>query len=240
MAKIRKFYREVAVRREGEGVLVTLDDRPVRSPGQRPMVLPTHELAEVLAAEWQRQGDDIDTATMPMMRFASHAVDVVSEDPEPIRAEIVKYARSDLLCYRAGHPADLVARQRDLWDPVLERFRAERGIGFRLATGICYVEQNAADVERFARLVQELHGFALAGTHAVTTLTGSALVAMALRFGWIGADEAWRIVHVDEDYQAELWGIDKEAMQRRQLQFADFGAAVLALATPADRVRDGG
>jgi chaperone required for assembly of F1-ATPase len=240
MAKIKKFYQAVAIREEGDRFLVTLDGRPVRSPNRRLMTLPSRALAEALANEWQRQGDEIETGSMSVMQLASHAIDVVIEEPDSARAEIVKYARSDLLCYRAGHPADLVARQSELWDPVLDRFRTEHDIGFRLATGINYVEQDAADIEAFARLVAALDGFALAGAHAVTTLTGSALVALALRFGWIAADAAWRICHVDEDYQAELWGIDKEAMQRRQLLLADFAAAVLALATPSDPARAAG
>lgn len=229
MQKPKRFYKDVAVRREEGGFSVLLDGKPIRTPGERALVLARQELADSLAEEWRRQDEFIKLADMPLMRFATFAIDAIEPDPAAARDEIVKYARSDLLCYRAGYPNDLIERQRRLWDPALQRLQSEHGIAFRLSTGIVYAEQDAEEMAKIEALVAALTGLTLAATHAVTTLTGSAVLALALGEGWITSEEAWKASHVDEDYQIELWGADSEAEARRSYLLRDFTAAVQAL-----------
>ncbi|HEX2258046.1 MAG TPA: ATP12 family protein [Afifellaceae bacterium] len=226
----RRFYKEAqAVEQEGSFHL-HLDGRPARTPASNPLAVPTHRLAAALEEEWNLQADKIDAATMPVTRLANSAIDGVAPRMEDVRADVLGYAGSDLLCYRAGEPEGLAARQAGRWDPVLAWAERRLGARFVLAEGVMHVAQPAETLDAFAAALARFEEpFALAGLHVATTLTGSALLALALAEGGVGVDDAWAAAHVDEDWNMELWGEDAEALSRRARRFEEFRAAALAL-----------
>ncbi len=227
---IKRFYENVAVVAVSRGFQVQLDGRPVRSPGGQSIILPGKRLADALAREWQEQEKTVAPALMPVMRLVSRIEEQISPRPETAIAEIVKYARSDLLCYRAEDPEPLIRRQQEKWDPVLARFRQEENISFATTAGIVHVEQNSVDIGRFAALLKPLPLYSLGAVFVITTLTGSALLAVAMQKQWISPQEAWNLSNLDEDYQNEQWGRDGEAQERRKQDYREFCAAALVLA----------
>jgi chaperone required for assembly of F1-ATPase len=226
----KKFYSEVAVAPEGEGFGVTLDGKPVRTPARAPLVAPTRALAEALAAEWRRQGEQIDPADMPITRMVNTALDGVAREMTATAAEIAKFAGSDLVCYRAGEPESLVAAQEAAWTPVLDHFRDRHAALFICSEGVIYVAQpteSLASVERLiAREAARPDGaLRLAALHVMTSLTGSVLIALALVEGALSFDAAWSAAHVDEDHEWRLWGEDEEASARRAARQKEMRAA---------------
>jgi chaperone required for assembly of F1-ATPase len=229
----KRFFAEALVGEAAGAFVVLLDGRPVRTPGGRVVEAASRALAERLAAEWAAQGDVIDPATMPLTRLVAVALDAVAPNPGPVRAEIVKYAGSDLLVYRAGEPAGLVARQAEHWDPVLVWAREAFGARFVLAEGVMFVAQPPEAVGAVAAEVESYEALGLAALHVMTTLTGSALLALAVARGQLAAETAWRAAHVDEDWNILFWGADEEAQARRSRRWIDMEAA----ATVATLVR---
>jgi chaperone required for assembly of F1-ATPase len=226
----KKFYSQVGVEAQDGGFALTLDGKPVRTPARAPLIAPTRALAEAMAMEWRRQGEFIDGADMPITRMVNTALDGVSRAIDATAAEIVQFAGSDLVCYRAGEPENLVAAQNAAWDPILNHFRDFLGARFVCAEGVVFVGQPAESLalieQRVAREAQKPDGaLRLAALHVMTTLTGSALIALALINGALSLDEAWRAAHVDEDHEARLWGRDEEALARRAARLKDFRAA---------------
>jgi chaperone required for assembly of F1-ATPase len=222
----KRFYAAVSVEAGKGGWCILLDGRMARTPARQVLALPNRGAAECVAAEWAAQDQVIVPATMPATRIAMSAIDTVGSHMQAVAAEIVKYAGSDLLCYRAGEPASLVARQAAPWDPVLAKAHAELGAPFILAEGVVFVEQPNASIAALQRAVAAYRSpFALAALHVMTTLTGSALLSLAVARGWIAAGAAWAAAHVDEDAQIAVWGEDGEAMSRRLLRERDFMAA---------------
>jgi chaperone required for assembly of F1-ATPase len=214
-----------------EGHRILLDGRPVRTPGKKLLAVPTQPIATRLVAEWDGQGEEIDPAKMPVTRLVNTAVDGVAENFDAVFDEIVRFAGTDMLCYRADSPAGLVERQREGWDPILRWAADNRGARFILIEGVMHQEQPAPAIEAFSEALSSFRDpLALACLHTVTTLTGSALLALALAEGVIDADRAWALAHIDEDWQIEHWGTDEEAFRRRELRRAemDVAAAVLA------------
>ena len=225
-----RFYRVAETSPVERGFALRLDGKPALTPGRNPLLVGAAALASAIEAEWAAQGELIDPGTMPATRLANAAIDGVASRAAEVRDSVVAYLNSDLLYYRAGEPEGLVARERSLWDPILAWAERRHGVRFVLAEGVMHVEQPertlsalAAEVARFA------DPFALAGLQLATTLTGSALIALALAAREIGVDEAWAAAHVDEDWNISQWGEDAEAAARRALRFADFRAAALAL-----------
>lgn len=221
----KRFYRDVSVGEEAGEFRILLDGRGVRTPSKKPLAVPTRALADAVAGEWRGQSAVIDPATMPLTRILNSAIDGVSGREAEIAADIVKYAGSDLLCYRAEHPEELVTRQARHWDPVLAWAKADLECRFVLAAGIMPVTQSDEALARFAKALEGLDALRLAALHVVTTLLGSALLALAHARGNIGADATWAAAHVDEDFQIEQWGEDAEAAERRTFRRAEFDAA---------------
>ncbi len=221
----RRFYAEAGVRLAAGGWTVTLDGRPVRTPKRLPLILPRRALAEAVAAEWAAQGQAVVPASMPMMTLASTALDVVAADPGPAIAEIAAYAGSDLVCYRAEGPASLAARQAAAWNPPVAWFEHETGERLTVSEGIVHRPQAPALIARVEALLAALDPFTLTAVHSLTTLTGSAVLALAVLHRQTGADEAWAAAHVDETWQAEQWGEDAEAKARLDARRNAFEAA---------------
>ncbi len=229
-ARPKRLYRSVSVDGAASAFRVLLDGKPIHTPARRELALPTRALAEAVAAEWDAQGEHIDPGAMPLTRLVNSALDGVAGREAEVRAEIVKYAASDLLCYRAEGPADLVRRQAQAWDPVLAWVRAALGTRLVIGQGIAPVAQPPAAGAAIERALAGLDAFALAAHHVMTTLTGSALLTLAHAGGRLTAEEAWAAAHVDEDWQISQWGEDAEAAARRQRRWAEMQAASRLLA----------
>lgn len=208
---------------------VLLDGRPVKTPAGNALTAPTGRLGEAIAAEWDAQQERIDPATMPLTRLANTILDGVAANPEPVADEIAKYLGSDLLCYRAATPNGLVQRQEQHWDPVLIWARDALGARFVLGEGVMFVAQPEGAVQA-VRAEIPAGPWRLGAVHAITTITGSALLALALMRGVLDIGTAWAAAHVDEDWNMDQWGRDEVALARRAARFAEVQAAATVLA----------
>jgi chaperone required for assembly of F1-ATPase len=220
----KRFYDRAAVVQGPEGFAVKIDGKPVRTPARRPLAAPSPALAEALAAEWNAQQEVIDPAAMPLTRLANSIVDGVAPMPLPAMREVAQYLRSDLLLYRAEGPQALVERQERQWGPVLTWAREILGARFVLASGVMFVEQPEEAVAA-AKAAIPADPWRLGAVSSITTLTGSALLALAMLRGRLSVEEAWAAAHVDEDWNMEFWGRDQRALERRSYRFAEMLAA---------------
>ena len=224
----KRFYTSAGVAEADGGLAITLDGKPIRTPSGRQVVAPTRGIAEAIAAEWNAQAEMINPLTMPLTRFANSVVEAVVDRAELVADDVAKYLRSDLLFYRAGHPEGLVAREARHWDPVLFWAADALGAHFILAEGIMHVGQPDSAVQA-ARAALPSDPWSIAAIHVITTLTGSALLALALLNGVLDPDQVWAAAHVDEDWNAEQWGVDEEIAARRAARLIDFKAAIRIL-----------
>jgi chaperone required for assembly of F1-ATPase len=224
----KRFYRRVTVGEEAP-FPVLLDGRPVKTPAKNLLAAPVRALSQAIAAEWDAQDARIDPAVMPLTRLANSILDGVAAAPAPVADEIAKFLGSDLLCYRAGTPEGLVAAQARHWDPILAWAREALGARFVLGEGVMFVAQPEHAVAA-ARAALPADPWRLGAAHVITTLTGSALIALAVAQGRLDAEQAWDAAHVDEDWNMHLWGRDELALQRRAARFAEMQAAATVLA----------
>jgi chaperone required for assembly of F1-ATPase len=224
----RRFYASTGVAGTEGSFAVMLDGKPIKTPSGRVVAMPSRVIAEAVAADWEAQKETIDPLTMPMTRFANSVVDAVNDRVDTVRDDIAKYFATDLLFYRAGHPEALVAREAQHWDGVLFWAADTLGAHFILAQGIMHVSQPEQAIAA-ARDALPHDPWSVAAFHVVTTLTGSALLALALHQGARDPDQVWTAAHVDEDFNAEQWGDDEEVTARRAARRLDFDAAVAIL-----------
>lgn len=222
---MRRFYKDVDVSESQNTFRVLLDGKPIKTPQRSMLALPTRELADAIAEEWRGQGETIKSETMPLTRLANAAIDTVSANGEATTAQIHAYANSDLLCYRATEPPELIARQAAQWDPLLEwaqeRFSAPQAV----VSGIVHAAQPPEVLAAMRRALDVWDAYALAAIHNATTITGSLVLALALAEGRLGAAEAFALSQLDDSFQAEKWGHDAEAETRAARLLGEMEAA---------------
>ena len=228
----KRFYTSAGVTAADGGFSITLDGKPIRSPSGKPIVVPVRAIAEAAAAEWNAQGETIDPLTMPLTRLANSVIEGVIDRVDDVAEDAAKFLGSDLLFYRAGHPETLVAREAQHWDPIVFWAADTLGAHFVLAEGIMHVGQPDAAIKA-ARAAFPTDPWSVAALHVVTTLTGSALLALALAQGFRDEDQVWAAAHVDEDWNIEQWGVDEEVASRRAARRVDFKAAASVLRAQA-------
>jgi chaperone required for assembly of F1-ATPase len=222
----RRFYTTVEINVIEEGFSVTLDGKTVKTPARNLLKLPTQTSAEIVADEFRAQKKFVDPSDMPATRLANTAIDGVAQNSQLVLEDIVKFAATDLLCYRAASPQGLVQQQAELWDPVIDWLASDLGANFILAEGVMHVQQPREAIAVFsARLKNYRDAFQLACLHVMTSLSGSAFLALALAEDVIDAQTAWRAAHIDEDWNIAQWGEDQAAADRRAARYREFNAA---------------
>ncbi len=219
----KRFYKSVAVT---DQLGIALDGRNVKTPHKAALVLPTRALAEAVAAEWDAQIDVINPHAMPLTKLANTAIDHATTEKSKIAAEILEFAGSDMVCYRAESPAGLVLRQTTHWDPIIAWAKADMNVDLKTVSTITHKRQSPAALQALEAHITSLDPFSFVAVHNLATLTGSALLAIMVAAGKIPPDAAWLAANVDEDWQIETWGEDAEAAARRAGRFHEFSACV--------------
>ncbi|MGP1284085.1 MAG: ATP12 family chaperone protein [Parasphingopyxis sp.] len=223
---MKRFYDNADAKRSSDGWAIALDDRPVKTPGRKPLAVPARKLADAIAAEWAGQEDKVDPAAMPLTGFANAAIDRIAPHREAFAAELAQYGETDLLCYRADSPAELVANQCAAWDPLLDWASERFDIGFETTTGIVHRRQPENTVERLKAAIGTYDAFRLAGLSPIVRIGGSLVAALALAENAFDEDTVWAATRVDEDWQAGQWGEDEEAIAARDARRREFSAGM--------------
>ncbi len=225
----KRFYKEAAVLPMEGGFAVGLDGRVPKTPGMKHVVVPVEQLAADMAAEWAAQGEFIDPETMPLVRLVNAAVEAGEEAVPALRGEILRYVGNDMLLYRADSPESLVKRQEEMWDGALIKLERKFDVAFQPTIGILHQPQPQPTLDRIGAVLEGEGLFATVAMNSIMSITGSGLLAIALRHGLLTPEEVWTAAHVDEDHQIGLWGEVEEITTRRAKRRAEYDAAVRML-----------
>jgi chaperone required for assembly of F1-ATPase len=223
---MKRFWKTAnAAEAEGGGWEIRLDSRQVRTPARAVLVVPSRALADAIAEEWAAQPEEFDPRAMPLTGLANAAIDRMAADPDGFATGLARYAETDLLCYRAEEPPELVARQAAQWDPLLDWARERYDIHFELIGGIMHRPQPQATIERLTAAVHACDPLKMAGLSPLVTIGGSLVVGLAVLLEHIEAEAAFDITNLDELWQIEQWGEDYLARDLREAHKRDFLAA---------------
>jgi chaperone required for assembly of F1-ATPase len=222
---VRRFYRKAEPVQRAGGHGITVDGKPIKTPGKRDLVVPNEALAAGIAEEWNAQEGEVRAVTMPLTRLATTTVDRVATQRDAIIRQTANYAATDLVCYRAAHPPALAARQQAVWQPLIDWAVLRYDAPLSVTTGVIPTKQSAASLRAFAAAVAEQHDFALTALHVATAACGSLVIGLALIEGRLDAEGAFAASQLDESFQIEAWGEDAEQAERRRALAADIEAA---------------
>ncbi len=211
---MKRFYKDAAVEKGEGGFRILLDGKPVRTPGGHMLAVPSHALAEVIAAEWRDQKNDIAPLTMPMLRMANTVLDGITANRSAVIDAILRFGEHDLICYRAEAPPELAARQDRSWSPMLDWLAERHGIRLAAGAGLGHIPQPHETLAALRQVLEGMDDFALTALHVMASITGSLVLALALAEGKLNPAQAFQLSRIDEDYQAAKWGADAEAEAR--------------------------
>ena len=228
---MKRFWTDVTVEPDESGWAILLDGRSLKTPARAALAVPTQALAEAIAEEWRSVGETVDPRAMPLTGLANAAIDRVAPDRQAFAQGLARYAEADLACYRVEGPRELVAQQELSWDPLLAWARRRYDVDFATTCGLMHVAQPGATVERLSHAIAALDAFQLAGLSPLVTVGGSLVAGLAVIEKAIGADEAWKAVSIDEQWQLDQWDADAEAEKALDNRRRDFmaGARLLEL-----------
>lgn len=228
----KRFWKDTSLAEAEGGWQVLLDARPVRTPLKSAMVLPTREMADVVAAEWHAQEGVIDPLSMPVTRSANAAIDKVTVQHSEVAAMLAAYAETDLLCHRAEAPKELADQQNKGWNPVLDWAAETYSAPLAVVSGILPADHPDESLAIYARVVAGYRPFSLTALHDLVTLSGSLVLGLSVANGQIEPDTAWRLSRIDEDWQVSQWGEDEDAAEAAEIKRRAFlhAATFLGLA----------
>ncbi len=212
---MKRFYKSVTVEETADGYRLLLDGRPVQTPARQSMLLPSRTLAEAVAEEWRAQGEEIEPAAMPLTRLVNTVLDGVRATRETVIEAILRLGESDLLSYRAESPAELARRQTQ-WDPILDWAADRHGARLLVTSGIAPIEQPAEAMAALGQTVSSRDDYAVAALHVLASVTGSLVLGLAVLDEALTPADAFALSRLDEGFQAEKWGLDREAEERAE------------------------
>lgn len=228
-APAKRFFKQAALAPLQDGYTIELDGRPVHTPLGQPLVIAARPLANAIVAEWQAQGETIAPKSMPLAGFANTSIDRVGAERSTVLANLMNFANTDLLCYRAEQPADLAARQHHMWQPVLDWAADVYGVHLITTSGVLPVTQPEQSLQALEEVLSKLDDITLTALASLAAVAGSLIVALAVIDSHLDADHAFEIVHLDVSYQNERWGVDDEARALAQQMKEDMDTAFLFL-----------
>ena len=212
---MKRFYKQVTTEPVEGGFVIGLDDKPLRTPAKTALVLPSRALAEAIAGEWRGQSQEVRLDLLPLTRLASTAIDLVAPRRAEVAAEIARYAGTDLVCYRAGHPPELARRQHDVWQPLIDWASLRYDAPLEVTIGVLPIAQAPQSSRAFAAAVAGYAPLELAALQVATAACGSLVVALALIEGRLDVEGAFAAAELDESFEIEQWGEDAEQARRR-------------------------
>ena len=222
---MKRFWKQVSIVEAENGWRVLLDGRAIKSVGGRAQILPTEVLAHAIAEEWAAQGEDVDPALFVLRDLADFAIDVIAPDRDAQIADILRYAETDTLCYRAEPGEHLADRQNEVWEPLLQAAERRYDLHFERVAGVLHRPQPETTLRRLKAVLEAQDNFALAGVKSMASLAASLTLALAALDDQADIAALWDAANLEEDWHAELWGKDAEALERRARRLGDFTTA---------------
>lgn len=222
---MKRFYQAAGVSEQDGGWRVLLDGRGIKTAAGLPQVVPTAALAQAMAQEWDAQGQELDPAAFPLRDLADYAIDAIAGGREDAAASLLPYAETDTLCYRADPDEPLHRRQLEVWEPVLARAEDRFGVHFARVSGIVHKPQPPATLARLQAILSEQDPFTLAALRVLTSLSASLAIALLAIEPDADVAALWDAASLEEEWQADLWGRDEEAEERRDQRRASFTLA---------------
>lgn len=205
-------------------ITVTYNDKALSTPQKKILAVPTQALADAIVTEWEAN-KKFSPTQMPLTALAYTAIDRIERQEDAVIEALMVYVDTDTLSYRSSNSSALSEKQQEKWDPIVGWASCTFGGIWQVTTGIMPLEQPQAIHEHIQNYLKNLSAMQLSACCVLASLYSSLLLALAVVEGKIQASEAFDLSRLEEDAQAEQWGSDQAATERRQRMQAEILSA---------------
>ncbi|KAI0648250.1 ATP12-domain-containing protein [Trametes meyenii] len=209
-ATLKRFWKTVNVEKRDGGYAVTLDKRPLKTPGGKALIVPPEKklVAALVASEWENQDTVLKPHALPMTSLVSRAIDAFQDEAtrSEVRAQLLKYFETDTIFYHADEPAVLVKLQNEHWKPILDWAQKTFGVDIKVSDSLFVPSQSPETLGKFEEVLNNLSPWEMAAMERATYSSKSFLIALALISRRLDVNQAAEAAHVEVNSQIERWG----------------------------------
>ncbi|KAH9857641.1 ATP12-domain-containing protein [Lenzites betulinus] len=207
---LKRFWKTVDIEKLNGGYAVTLDKRPLKTPGGKPLVIPPEKrlVAALVASEWENQETALKPHALPMTSLVSRAIDAFEQEPtrNEVRAQLLKYFETDTIFYHADAPVTLVKLQEEHWKPLLDWVQNTYGVEIQVSDSLLVPTQSSETIQKFEGVLNSLTPWEMAAMERATYASKSFIIGLALVKRRLDVDQAAQAAHVEVNSQIERWG----------------------------------
>ena len=196
-----------------DGFAITAKEKPLMTPGKKPLVVPTQELAEAMTTEWQANQKFM-AEQMKLTALAYTAIDRVIGQEDNIAEVLLAYVDTDTLCYRSSHSQALEKEQRECWDPVLHWAAGRFSAIWQVTNGVMPIEQPEALHQNLRDYLKTMDPMRLAAACVLASIFSSLVLTLAVLEKHMDVQRAFELSRLEEEVQNRQWGKDEEALAR--------------------------
>tara|TARA_B100000989_G_scaffold261113_1_gene211995 strand:- start:132 stop:830 length:699 start_codon:yes stop_codon:yes gene_type:complete len=214
---MRKFWKRVQVKKKSSNSYeILLDNNSLKTPMKKELIIQNLKIAQEIHKEWNQDKNILDTDAMIFYGIISTSIDKISNNRILYINDILNFIDTDLICYRAEKPNDLVKWQSKNWNPIL--LKVEKYINHKIDvfTGIMPSKQNNVIKFKINKILTKLSDLEIIALHRITNITGSAFLSLCILNNDIVKEKVFDLAYLDELWQAENWGHEEEASNNRE------------------------
>lgn len=231
----KRFWKTVDVEEKPDGLVVTLDKRPLKTPAGKTLTLPKSKrlLAALIAHEWDNQDSLIKPFALPMTSLAARAIDSFhnEEERQKEREALIRFLDTDTICFISEKPAhptatdnpkSLLELQEKHWAPLLEWARKEFNTDVRQFESVMITSQPKETKDAIRRVFNSLDPWQFAALERAVYSARSVIIALALIRGHLSVENAAKAAQVEVMSQIQNWGevedthdVDYQEMRRQ-------------------------
>ena len=213
---MKKFWKIVQVKKKLKNSFeILLDKRILKTPMQKDLIFSNYKIAKETALEWDIDEKEINTENMVFYGLISTAIDKISNDKVSYIENVLGFINTDLICYRADGPNELVDLQNNSWNPIISFIKKYIDVELKFFIGVMPSKQSLDIFNRLKTLINSFSDIEISALHRMTNLTGSIFISICILKGDVLKNEAFELSFLDELYQAKNWGIEEESLDKR-------------------------
>ena len=214
---MKKFWKKVSIKKiSSNSFQIMLDERILQTPLKRELVLPNLNLTQEIVKEWDQVSKNINTESMIFYGLISTSLDKIIDNKNLYIDDILDYIDTDLICYRAENPKELVELQKNKWDPIILLIEKYIGTKVHVFEGVLHKKQHYTVHDRLNNLINQFDIFEISALHRITNITGSIFLSLCVLKKDISKNEIFELSFLDELWQEKNWGFDEENSQKRK------------------------
>ena len=213
---MKKFWKIVQVKKKLKNSFeILLDKRILKTPMQKDLIFSNYKIAKETALEWDIDEKEINTENMVFYGLISTAIDKISNDKVSYIDNVLGFINTDLICYRADKPNELIDLQNSSWNPIISFIKKYIDVELKFFIGVMPSKQSLEIFNRLKTLINSFSDIEISALHRMTNLTGSIFISICILKGDVLKNEAFELSFLDELYQAKNWGVEQESLDKR-------------------------